>query len=126
MRHAITRFFVQQGSSQDIQVSDNDAWYVIRQVWPDAHALHRCEIETKCASRPEALGLADIYNSPPEPLATLAEWSGISRSTLRKAVNATPQRLRASKRGKVWMSTRRAVLEYKAGMILKPRRLENG
>lgn len=120
---AITRFFIQQGSSGELYVSDENAWYVIRQTWPNVtSALSRCEIETKCASREEAVELAEIYNAPPELLASLAEWSGIAQTTLYQAARSEPQRLRARKRGGIWMSTRRDVYDYKARFRAKPRK----
>jgi len=121
MTQAITRYFIQQGSSQDLRVSDQDAWYVVRQTWSNAtSALSRCEIETKCASRTEALDLAEIYNSPPEPLGALADWSDVDYNTLVHAAKA--KRLKARKSGKTWMSTRRDVYEYLARTTLKPRK----
>lgn len=123
MNEAVTRHFIQQGSSQDLRVSDESAWYVIRQVWPDASsALSRCEIERKCVSRAEALELAEIYNAPPEPLGALSEWSGIKHDTLYQAAIADPPRLRAHLVGKRWTSTRRAVREYQETLVLKPRK----
>ena len=122
-RAIITRYFIQHGSSQDTRVSDNDAWYVIRQTWADAgSAMSRCEIETKCTDRAEAVGLAELYNAPPEPLVTLAEWSGIGYSALIAAAKSEPSRLHAWRVGKRWMSTRRDVVEYQARMSPKPRR----
>jgi len=123
MNKATTRFFVQQGSSQDLRVSDNDAWYVVRQTWPDiTGARSSCQIETKCKSRQDAIDLCQIYNEPPEPLGALAKWSGVDYNTLVQAARAEPQRLKAEKSGKVWMSTRRDVHEYKARMIPKSRK----
>lgn len=123
MREAITRHFIQQGSSQDICVSDENAWYVIRQVWPDAHgSISQCEIETKCDNRDEAIRLAELYNSPPETLGALAEWSNVSYDTLKHAARSDPPRIRAFKSGRTWMSTRRDVTEYQASLVLKPRR----
>ena len=121
MTKATTRFFIQQGSSSDLRVSDQDAWYVIRQTWPDlTSARSSCQIETKRTSRQEATTLAEIYNAPPEPLGALADWSGIKYDTLYQAILA--KRLQAHKAGTTWMSTRRDVHEYKARTVLKPRK----
>lgn len=123
MTEASTRFFIQQGSSQNLDVSDSDAWYVVRQTSPDiSSARFSCQIETKCASRQEAVSLAEIYNAPPEPLGALSEWGDISYNTLVQAARSEPQRLRATKCGGVWMSTRQNVYEYKTRMIPKPRK----
>ena len=123
MMNGLTRFFIQQGSSSDLRVSDESAWYVIRQTWPDAtSARHTCQIERKCVGRDEAIELCEIYNAPPEPLGALAEWSNISYNTLIQAARAKPQRLKARKVSNSWMSTKRDVYEYQAWMIPKPRK----
>lgn len=111
-REAITRYFVQQGSSQDLRVSDEDGWYVIRQAWQDAHsAIHRCEIEIKCAGRVEAQEFADKLNlnSQEQTLRGLSHLTGQSYNTLIRA--ARQGRLSARKSGNHYLSTVRAV-EY--------------
>ena len=119
--NATTRFFIQQGSSSDLCVSDESAWYVIRQTWPDAtSARHTCQIEQKCSNYDEAVELAEILNAPEESLKALAEWSGIAYNTLARA--AKSHRLTARQSGKTWLSTRRAVREYQARMTPKPRK----
>jgi len=108
MRHANTIFFAQQGSSNEIRVSDQDKWYVIRQVWEDSRILNT-QIEASFPTRDEALNRVDElfgYLTPYE----IAILTDTNESTWRN--KAARGELRgAVKKGKQWLIPRVALAD---------------
>jgi hypothetical protein len=106
--HNNTIFFAQQGSSNEIRVSDQDKWYVIRQVWEGSQILDT-GIESSYATRDEALARVDElfgYLTPYE----IAMGTDTAESTWRN--KAARGELRgAIKKGKQWLIPRSAIAD---------------
>lgn len=134
-------YTIQQGSSGTFRVSDERAWYVLRETWQDAQLLN-VQIVSKHRTREQALESAKVNSARPgaesaAEEALLEEESRIGElcplaafghqappDTLRR--EALEGRLEAEKLGRDWVTTEGDVRRYLRSRYHISKRLERG
>lgn len=116
---------IQKGSSGTFRVSDERAWYVLRETWQDAQLLNT-QLVSKHLTREQALEEALLEEeSRSGELRPLAAFEHLAPpDTLRRA--ALEGRLEAQKLGRDWLTTERDVRRYLRSRYHISKRLERG